>query len=245
MASKGSGQGASAPAGSADASEGASVADEHYLMPFVYSAAAGAIGSAISHPFNTWAVFRSTNRPVPWGTPLAFYRGLAPASLQGAIVYGVLLGTYEKLVKVYGFEWYTAALISTVPESIIRGPLEAVTNMQQTLHRPTGAALVKTLAKGTFGTWVRECPGNLVYFGAFDYIRSNTDSSTLVASTVTGALYGAVVFPFEAMRAQVSTGSPIRFTYQGAMPYIGRCVTMIPGTFVSFKILSGRDMGGH
>ena len=136
-------------------------------------------------------------------------------------------------------------MICTVPESILRGPLEAITNMQQTLHRPTGAALMKTLAKGTFGTWVRECPGNMIYFGAFDYIRNETGSSTLVASTLTGALYGVVVFPLEAMRAQVSTGSPIRLTYQGAMPYIGRCTAMTIGTFLSFKIYSGRDMGAH
>jgi hypothetical protein len=160
---------------------------------------------------------------------MAFYRGLGPAVFQGALVYGVLLGTYEKLISDHGFSWYAASLLSTIPESIVRGPLEAVKNMQQTLYRPTGKELVRTLAKATFGTWVRECPGNLVYFGTFDYMRKNTECSTIVSAAVTGALFGAIVFPLEAIRTQVATGKPVRLTYQGAMPYICRSVTMITG----------------
>jgi hypothetical protein len=204
---------------------------------------AGATGTAISHPFDTWAVFRATKRPLPWATPLAFYRGVGVSCAQNALVYGVLLGTYEKLISEHGFSWYTASLISTIPESIVRGPLEAWKNMQQTLYRPAGKELVRMLAKATFGTWVRECPGNLVYFGAFDYFRTHTDCSTLVSAAMTGALFGAIVFPLEAIRTQVATGKPIRFTYQGAIPYIGRSVTMITGTYCAFKIYSGKDLG--
>lgn len=214
---------------------------KHALMPFVYSAMAGATGTAVSHPFDTWAVFRATNRPLP--TPLAFYRGVTVSCTQNALVYGVLLGTYEKLISEHGFSWYTASLVSTIPEAAVRGPLEAWKNMQQTLYRPVGEELVRMLGKATFGTWIRECPGNLIYFGAFDYLRNSTDCSTIVAAALTGALFGAVVYPLEAIRTQVATGKPIRFTYRGAMPYIGRSVTMITCTFTAFKFYTGRDLG--
>jgi len=222
----------------------------HGLMPAVYSAMAGATGTAVSHPFDTVAVFRATNRPLPWRTPIAFCRGLGPAVMQGAVVYGVLLGTYEKLTWEYGFSWYAASLISTVPESIVRGPLEAWKNMQQTLYRPRGSELAKLLSKATLGTFVRECPGNLVYFGGFDFFRKSKvikeyfgDSSTIVAGALTGTLFGAIVFPLEAIRTQIATGKPIQLTYRGALPYIGRSTTMIAVTFAAFKLYSGRDMG--
>ena len=213
------------------------------IMPLMYGALAGATGTAVSHPFDTWAVHRATNRTLPWKTPLAFYRGLPPAVLQGALVYGLLLGTYEKLILDYEFTWYTASLLSTIPESITRGPLEAVKNMQQTLYRPTGVKLISTLAKGTMGTFARECPGNLVYFGTFSYLKRTTELSTLSAAALTGAIFGATVYPLEAMRTQVATGKALVPTYVGAMPYIARSVTMITTTFFAFKLYSGKDLG--
>ena len=55
---------------------------EHPLLPFVYSAAAGATGTVLSHPFDTLSVFRATGRALP-RNPLAYYRGpstLLPSS---------------------------------------------------------------------------------------------------------------------------------------------------------------------
>ena len=158
-------------------------------------------------------------------------------------MYGLLLGTYESF-RADGWSLPLASVISTLPESIVRGPLEAIKNMQQTLRKPSGTELAMVLLKGTVGTWVRETPGNLVYFSSFDYFRKYTDVSTLTAGAATGALLAAAVYPIEAMRTQYVTGiRPIRPTFRGGLPYMGRSITMVAGTMVAYKLISGRDMG--
>ena len=115
------------------------------------------------------SVFRATERPLP-RNPLAFFRGIGPASLQGALVYGVLLGAYESF-RTAGFSLPVASGISTVFESIVRGPLEVIKNLQQTVLRPTGPQLAMTMINGTVGTAIREIPNNLLYFGCFEFFR--------------------------------------------------------------------------
>ena len=53
--------------------------EKEQLMAIAYGAFAGAVGTAVSHPWDTTSVFKLRGDPLPWKNPLAFYRGIGPA----------------------------------------------------------------------------------------------------------------------------------------------------------------------
>ena len=199
------------------------------VRQFVCSATAGLLATVISHPFDTIAVHLATRRPMPRSLGELFY-GVGPAAFQGLLVYGSLIQVYETLID-WGWPVLLAAAVAAIPESIVRGPMQAIQNMQQTGFRPRGAAYLWTLVQGSMGTLAREMPGNLVYFPTYNFVRARGYASW-VAGAATGAAYTVAVYPIEAMRSQLVTGKPIRPTYQGSGPYFVKMVIL--GLFVQF-----------
>jgi hypothetical protein len=194
---------------------------------FVCSAIAGVLSTAIAHPFDTIAVYMSTNRPLPHSCS-SLYRGLGPAIFQGAVIYGALLGGYETLLSL-GLPMLIASALSAVPESLLRGPFEAIKNLQQTEHVPDGGwkGRARTILIGTLGTLGREVPGNIVYWHTQSYVRSHGGASWL-AGAITGVTYTLAVYPIESMRTQMVTGvKKMRPNYRGLGSYFIRAVLMV------------------
>jgi len=94
------------------------------------AALAGVLATAVTHPLDTAAVFRQTGRALPVSIGL-YYRGPGPACIQGALIYGAILGGYEVLRGI-GWNLIPAAAASALPESLVRGPLDALKNLRQT-----------------------------------------------------------------------------------------------------------------
>ena len=61
------------------------------------------------------------------------YRGIGPACLQATMIYGAMLGTYEIARQDFGLSVYTAAATAAIPESMVKGPMEAIKNRSQIL----------------------------------------------------------------------------------------------------------------
>ena len=134
------------------------------------SATAGVLATMIAHPFDTAAIYRGTGRMMP--TNIAgFYRGLGPALLQGAFMYGAVLGGFETFEE-WGWPFWLSAAASAIPESMFRGPMEAWKNLEQTGHRVHGLRFMGTLGRGTVGAITRDVPGNVVYFYTYDFVRT-------------------------------------------------------------------------
>jgi hypothetical protein len=209
----------------------------------VASATAGILGTAIAHPFDTAAVLRSTGRPLPsWRNTHHLYRGLGAATLQGAVIFSVLLGCFEWF-KGQGCTVPQAAVACAVPESVIRGPIEAWKNMTQTGYTVRGSQLGRALMLGTLGTFARETPGNVVYFSSFEYLRSS-GFGPAVAGLCTGAAYTLAVYPIESVRTQYVTGiRPLRPTFRGSGPFLARSVFLTAFVQYFYESLLGKQMG--
>lgn len=215
-----------------------------HIEQFSCAAVAGVLAMAITHPLDTWSVFRQTGRPLP-KNPLAFFRGLGPAALQGAFIYSVMLGGYEAL-RGWGWSLPAAAAACSVPESLFRGPLEAIKNLRQTSYSPGGPLKVAaTIAVGTLGTLAREIPGNITYFTTYEFAQSRGAGAAL-AGAVTGAAYTVVCYPIETVRTQVVTGVKSPWpTFRGVGPYLGRSVLITVCVQQFYELLLGRPMGEH
>ena len=173
------------------------------------------------------------------------YRGIGPACLQATIIYGAMLGTYEIAREDFGLTVYTAAAVAAIPESMVKGPMEAIKNRSQILKSqwPSSiAARGKIIGAGTFGMLCREVPGNVLYFGAYEWVRSELGFSPLIAGACAGAAF-CVVLPIDAMRAQLVTGRSFRNlepTYRGLLPYVARAIAVTSILFASFEAIADR-----
>jgi hypothetical protein len=208
---------------------------------FLCSSVAGVGATLITHPLDTWAVHRQTGRPLP-AHPSGFFRGLGPAAVQGALIYGSLIGCFETFYS-WGMPLAIAAAASAIPESAVRGPLEALKNLQQTGRTQGGWRLARTLGKGTMGTLAREIPGNTIYFCTYTWVRSH-DVNPWLTGALTGAAYTVVCQPIESMRAQLVTGKALRPTFQGSGPYFMRSVLITAFVQYFYEKLLGHKMGG-
>lgn len=198
------------------------------------ASAAGTLATLLTHPLDTWAVAMQTGRTLP-ANPAAYLRGIGPAAVQGAAVYGCMLGGFEALLA-SGLSLTAAAALAAFPEAAFRGPLEAIKNLKQTGQAmPKGAkALGALLATGTAGTLAREVPGNIAYFTTQDAARS-AGCGPWVAGLLMGATYTASVYPLESVRAQVVCGAALvdaRPTMKGCGPFAARAC-LLTG-FVTF-----------
>lgn len=206
---------------------------------FICSAVAGVLATIITHPLDTAAVYLGTGRELPTDVRV-FYRGLLTAAVQGAFIYSAMLGVYEMMTE-YGLGVWQSALISAFPESLLRGPFEAIKNLQQTGHSPTRVAIAIT--RGTLGTLCREVPGSLVYWYVLVTVRPYT-SSPFLSGAVVGVAYAVVVYPIEAVRAQLVTGvRELRLTYRGSSAYIVRGLLMGSLVQLFYEGLVGHSPG--
>ena len=207
------------------------------------SAAAGVLGTALVHPLDTAAVLRSTGQPLPrWQQAHQLYRGLGPAALQGALIYGALLGCFEWFMS-RGCTLPQAAALSAIPEGLVRGPLEAWKNLTQTRTNLRGSQLGRSLVQGTIGTLAREVPGNTVYFMMYDRMR-NSSYGAVLSGLCTGAVYTLVVYPIESMRTQLVTGvRPVRPTYRGSGPYLARAALITCFVRSFYECMLGKQTG--
>merc|ERR1712046_175339 len=109
------------------------------------------------------------------------------------------------LYSSWGWSVFAASAVSALPESAVRGPLEALKNLQQVGSAKVGyQQYISIFFKGTLGTLIREVPGNVTYFSTYMWARSN-DVHPWCAGALTGAAYTIVCQPLESMRAQIVT----------------------------------------
>jgi len=212
------------------------------IRDLVNSAAAGVGATIVTHPFDTWAMHRQTGRQLPT-RPMAFFRGLGPACLQAAAIYGVLIGGFELMHSSWGWSVFAASAASALPESVVRGPLEAMKSIQQAGVTGMGRQqYISAFFKGTLGTLMREVPGNTTYFCTYMWVRSK-DAHPWVAGALTGAVYTIVGQPIESMRAQIVTGAKVQPTLRGIGPYMVRNILVVAFTQLFYEGFAGRPLG--
>ena len=208
-----------------------------FQSPTFNAAIAGVCAVALTHPIDTYVVNRQTNR-ILQPTFTTLYRGLLPALGQAAIIYGVMLGSYDYL-KQRDFTPALAGAVSAVPESMVKGPLEAIKNNRQT-GRPSWpcgiAARVNFLAWSTAGMMLREIPGNVCYFWTYEECRKR-QWHPFFAGAAAATAFTAAVYPLDAYRAQMATGAPRRFTWQGVVPYWTRGMLVTGILFTCYEAL--------
>ena len=209
--------------------------------PTINAAIAGVVAVALTHPIDTFVVHKQTNR-ILQPTFTTLYRGLLPALGQAAIIYGVMLGSYEYL-KQQDFTPALAGAVSAVPESMVKGPLEAIKNNRQT-GRPSWpcgiAARVNFLAWSTAGMMLREIPGNVCYFWTYEECRKR-QWHPFFAGAAAATAFTAAVYPLDAYRAQKVTGAPTRFTWQGVVPYWIRGMAVTGILFTCYEALQSKS----
>lgn len=207
------------------------------------AAAAGVVAVALTHPLDTWVVHRQTRRQLCFKKISVLYRGITPALGQAAIIYGVMLGTYEYLRQKEFTPVYAGAL-SAIPESMVKGPLEAIKNNYQTDRPslPNGLkARVKFLCWSTFGMLLREIPGNICYFWTYEECRK-ANISPFLSGAAAATTFTAAVYPLDAFRAQKVTGVKTKFTFKGVVPYWIRGMAVTGILFTTYEELKGRGV---
>ena len=212
-----------------------------------YAAAAGVVAVAVTHPLDTWAVHRQTNRTLPSLSPRVLYRGIVPATLQAGIIYGVMIGTYEHLRSEKGVSVAAAAALSAVPESMVKGPLESLKNLKQTTRMTPKLFSVKALQLlgiGFGACLAREVPGNVAYFWCYEEARrSNLNPALSGALAATG--FTLCSYPLEVFRAQIVTQSPMQVTMQGIGPYLLQGIAVTACLFTSYEFFNERTALGR
>ena len=235
------------------------------------SASAGVIATALTHPLDTWAVHRMLNRPVELKLSV-LYRGVGPACLQSAAMYGAMLGSFGYCREHLGWSMLISAMVSAVPESLVKGPLETLKNVRQI--GGVGSVPLRLMARGTLGMLAREIPGNVAYFGSYELVRgtpkevevwkndegrraeeavhtmsiASLSRSPFIAGVAAATAFTALVYPIDAMRAQMIVNNvpltpaglaTLRPTYRGALPYLTRVVFLTGFLFSTFEYMRG------
>lgn len=117
-----------------------------------------------------------------------------------------------------------AGVASAVPESLIKGPTEAVKVLKQASAWPPPAALgsmASLAAKGVVGMLMREVPGNVGYFHAMEAVRS-AGFSPLAAGVAAAAGFTAAAYPLDVCRVQLVLRQPLRPSMRGVTPFLIR-----------------------
>ena len=211
-----------------------------------YAACAGVVAVALTHPLDTWAVSRQTSHSLPGGMRV-LYRGLGPALIQAGLIYGVMLGTYEHLRNEMSASVVAAAALSAVPESMVKGPLEAVKNMKQTKQTIPSLISIKALRLGGIGfaaCLAREVPGNVAYFWCYESSRRK-GFSLAVSGALAATGFTLCSYPFEVLRAQVVTGAPKQITFRGIGPYLVRGIAVTSCLFTSYEWFNASTVLGR
>ena len=205
----------------------------------MYAAAAGVVAVAVTHPLDTWVVYQQTGRRLPSvrASPGVLFRGLPPALVQASIIYGAMLGSYEWLRGEHGVSVVAAAALSAIPESMVKGPLEAVKNMRQTqqcLPRLPSVAALRLAGVGFAACLARELPGNIAYFYSYEEARRR-GWGTVVAGAAAATGFALCSYPFEVLRAQLVTGAKREWTLRGMGPYLLRGIAVTSCLFTAYE----------
>ena len=212
----------------------------HNQFVVMSAASAGIVATAITHPLDTWAVYRQTGYRSRVCTLPMLYRGIGPALLQSTIVYGAMIGSYELFRSHYNMSLVAAASLSAFPESIIRGPLEAIKNLRQT-NQPVPNLLSRNGARfcgiGFAYCLAREVPGNIAYFYCYEEAR-NRGWGPFISGTAAATGFTACCYPLEALRAQAVTGMKKQITFRGSGFYWMRCVGITSILFSTYEWLN-------
>jgi hypothetical protein len=173
---------------------------------------------------------------MPSLAPQVLYRGLVPAILQASIIYGVMFGSYEILRGDFGMSIIAAGGLSAIPESAVKGPLEAIKNLYQTKQALSASkqALSKQALTAFWSCLAREVPGNIAYFYCYEESRRRNFSPALSgAAAATG--FTMASYPLEALRAQTATGAKRELTLRGIGPYWLRGVAVTACLFSAYE----------
>lgn len=186
------------------------------VSTFALPACAGVFATALTHPLDVWVVHAQTGRlselraNLKSQGPRVLMRGILPACGGAALIYSAMQGTFGICKHDFGLSTTAAAAASALPESIVRGPAEAIKNLQQT-SRPLAPAQI---AKGTLAMVFREVPGNCAYFNAYENVLAALGSPFL-GGCAAGAAFTVVTYPIDAVRSQIVTGAPVRLVFTG------------------------------
>lgn len=154
--------------------------------------------------------------------PSMLYRGCATSCLQNGLTFGILFGAFDYFKRPASqggceLSLPLAAMAASVPEAAVRGPLEALKNMQQT---GTACFSWSRLGKATFAMLCREAPGNVVYLGTYTAAKERLGRSSLEAGGLAGIAYAVCIYPIDSVRTQIATGqTQIRPTYKGVSTF--------------------------
>ncbi len=203
---------------------------------------AGVFATVLTHPLDTWAVHRQTGKmlPRPWRMRYLF-KGVGPAVGQATLIYGAMLGTYEMMRQDFGFSITLAAAASAIPESLVKGPLEAIKNLTQcglSLPRTIGGG-ARLFTIGFVGMCAREIPGNIAYFYTYEKMRANERFAPFVSGVGAATAFTVVAFPLDALRSQAVTKSKLRYTWHGVGPYWIRGIFVTGSLFAAYEHLIG------
>lgn len=213
---------------------------DDWAFSFAIPALSGVFATLLTHPLDTIVVHKVNKSPLTF-TPSVLYRGLFPACGQALLIYGSMLGTYTVARDDFNLSVASAAAVSALPESLIKGPLEAIKNRSQVGKAWPRAwrARCELLLKGTLAMMCREVPGNMLYFGSYEYLRSNSVPPLIAGAAAGGAF--CFVLPLEAVRVQIVSGRPFKDVepnVNGFIPYVFRAVVVTSILFATFEAIS-------
>eukprot|EP00127_Corallochytrium_limacisporum_P007267 Clim_evm8s246 gene=Clim_evmTU8s246 len=163
--------------------------------------------------------------------PLGFYKGMLSPMVGSLVFNSILFGTFDQLCKILanqetghvgGSGFVIAALGTGVVESVVYCPTEllkvrlqtaAAANMQTNLisvvrdvYQQGG---LRGFYRGFLGTILRESPGNVVYFGSYEFCKEILDehgvnySTPLIAGGMAGTVYWTTQFPFDTIKTHM------------------------------------------
>jgi|EP00670_Eutreptiella_braarudii_P002606 hypothetical protein len=184
------------------------------LESFAFGALSAVCATILTHPVDTLVVHRQTGKPRPTNLR-GMYRGGAMACLQNGLTFGILFGSYDFFRAPsehggLGMALVPGAAMAAFPETIARGPLEAVKNMVQLQQRIN----LRRVAKASGVMLCREVPGNIAYFTTYEMARAH-GAGALVSGALAGVTFAFLTFPIDTIRTQVAAGQRPRPSYRG------------------------------
>ena len=233
------------------------------LKEYLAGTIGGAIGTTISHPFDTLrinlqtnpklSILQATKNIYKSNGLLGFYRGIIPPLVGISLEKSIVFGTFYNLEKNHNFKnniinGFIAGFLST----IIVTPVERLKIALQT-NQSIKNVKMNTLYSGWSATVFRESLGYAIYFKTYQTLKIyNNDSKlkTFINGSLSGMSAWMFIYPSDRVKTIVQNQNKkykdvikeiyrtegLKGYYRGFSLALLRCIPLHGGVFLGYNL---------
>ena len=172
------------------------------MSDFWIGGIAGGLSTFVSHPFDTIKTrIQSSSK-----SSKSLWKGVLMAVGGNFAQNAMIFGTYE-LVNSFTSPQYSGFTTGIVSAFVLH-PFEYYKISKQNNTIPQ----LHYIPKGFVATLLRESIGCGIYFGTYEYLKKNTDSSPLLNGGIAGVGSWLTTYPIDVIKTRIQTNPTLSYT---------------------------------